>query len=189
MLSTVTLAFALLLTGGSAAAAACAGEDTPMAVQSEAALEQSILCLINERRAAAGVGAVVPSGKLRAAAMGHSNDMVRSGYFAHTTPSGITFIDRILQTGYTKGARTWQVGENLVWGSGLLSSPSRLVTSWMQSPPHRENLLRGRFREIGLAAVRGTPVKAADLGGVTVTTEYGFRGGKTAKKRTKRSRR
>jgi len=40
-----------------------------------------------------------------------------------------------------QGARTWTVGENLVWGNGPLSTPQGLGHGWMNSPPHRENLL------------------------------------------------
>ena len=88
--------------------------------------------------------------------------MVSQGYFEHTSPAGVTFIDRIAATGYTQGARSWVVGENLVWGTGPLSTPaSHWSPSWMNSPPHRENLLRARFREIGIAAVAGTPVTSS----------------------------
>jgi uncharacterized protein YkwD len=55
-----------------------------------------------------------------------------------------------------RGTRSWEVGENLVWGTGPLSTPHSLVASWMNSPPHRENLLKPTFREIGIAAVAGT---------------------------------
>ena len=55
----------------------------------------------------------------------------------------------------------------------------------MESPPHRANLLRGRFREIGLwrgpAAPRTTP---ATRSGITVSSEYGYRD--TKKKRTRK---
>jgi Cysteine-rich secretory protein family len=95
-------------------------------------------------------------------------------------------MDRIEQTGYMQGAKTWTVGENLVWGTGPLSTPQALVTAWMNSPPHRENLLRPTFREIGVAAVAGTPVSSADLTGVTVSSEYGARSfGSKAKTRKK----
>jgi hypothetical protein len=73
------------------------------------------------------------------------------------------------------GARSWTVGENLVWGNGPLSTPQALVTAWMNSPPHRENLLRPAFRELGVAALVGTPVSNSDLTGVTVSSEYGYR--------------
>jgi uncharacterized protein YkwD len=148
-------------------------------------MEASIACLINEERAAYGVPPVQPNGALRQAAASHSTEMVSEGYFEHTSPAGVTFIDRIEATGYTRGARFWEVGENLVWGSGPLSTPQSLVTSWMNSPPHRENLLRARFDEIGVAAVVGTPLSASDRTGVTVSSEYGYRSyGK--KKRHKR---
>jgi hypothetical protein len=107
--------------------------------------------------------------------------MVANGYFEHTSPSGITFIDRIAGTGYTH-ARSWVVGENLVWGVGTYSSPQAMVTAWMNSPPHRENLLKPVFREIGVAAVRGTPETISNPLGITVSSEYGFRAGKKAKK-------
>jgi hypothetical protein len=74
-----------------------------------------------------------------------------------------------------RNTRLWVVGENLVWGTGPLSTPDALVTAWMNSPPHRENLLRARFDEIGIAAVVGTPESENDTTGVTVSSEYGYR--------------
>ena len=184
---TIVTACALAQAPG-AAASSCTGAETDAAGQATAALEQSVLCLINERRAAAGVGAVRANPQLALAAARHSNDMVQNGFFGHTSPAGSTFIDRIMATGYTRGARSWLVGENLVWGSGGLSTPASMVEAWMESPPHRANLLRGRFREIGLSGARGTPDDAGDPEGITVSSEYGYRD--TKKKRTrKRGRR
>ena len=74
-----------------------------------------------------------------------------------------------------RGARSWLVGENLVWGTGRLSTPASMVAAWMDSPPHRANLLRSRFREIGLSGVLGTPNEAADGDGITVSSEFGTR--------------
>jgi uncharacterized protein YkwD len=153
-------------------------------------MESSIACLINEERAAHGVQPVQPNAELRQAALAHSTEMVSQGYFAHTSPTGVTFIDRIVDTGYTQGARSWEIGENLAWGTGPLSTAQSLVTSWMNSPPHRENLLRARFREIGIAAVVGTPRSVRDITGVTVSSEYGDRSFAKAKgKRKKRGKR
>ena len=136
----------------------------------------SVLCLINERRAAAGVGARPDERPAAPAAARHSNEMVQNGFFGHTSPAGSTFIDRIRPAGYTAGrAARGCVGENLVWGSGGLSTPASMVEAWMDSPPHRANLLRGRFREIGLSGARGTPDDAGDPNGITVSTEYGYR--------------
>jgi uncharacterized protein YkwD len=112
---------------------------------------------------------------LRQAALSHSSEMISQSYFEHTSPAGVTFMDRIESTGYMRGAKSWTVGENLVWGNGPLSTPQALVTAWMNSPPHRENLLRPAFRELGVAALVGTPVSNSDLTGVTVSSEYGYR--------------
>jgi uncharacterized protein YkwD len=174
-------AAALLVSGSAlvfpipAASSSCAGVEAEAQVLSPTQLESRITCLINEERAKAGLRSVRSSGGLQQAALSHSQDMVRRGYFGHTSPSGKTFVDRITAAGYTRGARRWLLGENLVWGRGPGSTPQAMVDDWMGSPPHRANLLRARFREIGVAAVRGTPVDSSDLNGVTVSSEYGFR--------------
>jgi uncharacterized protein YkwD len=159
----------------SASAADCGPTDTQVTGLNEAQMESSIDCLINVQRTSAGLQPVSLNGDLHQAALSHSNEMINQGYFEHTSPAGLTFMDRIEATGYINGARTWVVGENLVWGTGPLSTPQALVTAWMNSPPHRENLLRPSFREIGIAAVPGTPVSRTDLTGVTVSSEYGYR--------------
>jgi uncharacterized protein YkwD len=167
-----------LIAAAPAAASSCVGADIEAAGLAQTELESAVVCLINEQRANAGVRPVRTHGSLRQAAAGHSNEMVQDGYFEHTSPSGRTFIDRISNTGYTRGTRRWLVGENLVWGSGSQSTPQSMVEAWMGSPAHRANLLRGRFREVGVAAARGTPFDAAESNGVTISSEYGFRTGK-----------
>ena len=172
---------AALVPAGSATASHCPGAELFAAAQSVEQIESSLHCLINERRAEAGLAAVRPEGRLRAAALGHSQDMAARSYFAHDSLNGNSFIDRIVATGYTRRASNWLVGENLVWGTESLSTPESMVQAWMDSPAHRENLLRSRFRDLGIAAVRGTPYDATDPDGITVSSEYGVRKG--AKKR------
>jgi uncharacterized protein YkwD len=167
-----------LIAAAPAAASSCVGADIEAVGLAQTELETAVVCLINEERANAGVRPVRTHGSLRQAAAGHSNEMVQDGYFEHTSPSGRSFIDRISNTGYTRGARRWLVGENLVWGSGSQSTPQSMVEAWMGSPAHRANLLRGRFREVGVAAARGTPFDASESNGVTISSEYGFRTGK-----------
>jgi uncharacterized protein YkwD len=177
-----------------AAAADCSNQDIHAIDQSEGQIEDSLQCLINEQRAEAGLPTVRPEGRLRSAAQRHSNDMVSSSYFAHDAPAGDTFIDRISATGYMRGSSSWLVGENLVWGTSSLSTPASMVEAWMNSPDHRANILRPRFREIGISAVRGTPYDATDDDGITVSSEYGVRkvhkggkGARSARKAKKRS--
>jgi uncharacterized protein YkwD len=174
-----------LIAASSASATSCPNTEVEVSGMGQNQMESSITCLINEERTSRGLGAVQPNGDLRDAALSHSNEMVAQQYFEHTSPQGVTFIDRIESTGYMRGARSWIVGENLVWGTGPLSTPQSLVTAWMNSPPHRENLLKPQFREIGVAAVDGTP--EGDLGdpGVTVSSEYGTRAGVAKKHKSK----
>jgi uncharacterized protein YkwD len=179
----------LLLAGAASAHAYCPGEDLPASAQSDVAIEKSLLCVINERRAQSGAPPVAHNAKLATAAQRHAGDMVSRGYFSHTAPGGTDFIDRIAGTGYTQGVRYWLVGENLAWGSGSLSTPSQLVQAWMDSPSHRQNLLRDRYREVGLGAVSGTPSDAKDADGVTVVSEYGYRTGKHARRAVARKAR
>jgi uncharacterized protein YkwD len=179
----------MLVTGSPASASSCPNTNVQVTELSQSAMEGSIACLINEERGAYGVSPVQPNADLRQAALSHSTEMVSQGYFEHTSPAGVTFVDRIMATGYTQGARFWEVGENLVWGSGTLSTPQSLVTSWMNSPPHRENLLRARFRELGIAAVVGTPRSSSDTTGVTVSSEYGYRSYAKANKKKRRHKR
>ena len=179
-----------LVSSAQASAADCGPVDTQVTGLNEVQMESSISCLINDERASYGLQPVTPNSDLRQAALSHSNDMIDHSYFEHTSPSGLTFIDRIEATGYMRSARSWVVGENLVWGTGPLSTPQALVTAWMNSPPHRENLLRPSFREIGVAALAGTPVSGSDLTGVTVSSEYGYRtfAGKSSKSKKKKGR-
>jgi uncharacterized protein YkwD len=93
--------------------------------------------------------------------------MVRGHYFAHGN-----YLSRILRTGYTAGALSWTVGENLAWGAGTRSSPARIVNAWMHSAPHRANILTGRFRHIGIGIAKGTPRGGS---GGTYTTDFGAR--------------
>jgi uncharacterized protein YkwD len=184
-----------LVSAGTASATSCPNTEVQTDGLTSDQMESSIGCLINEERNSYGLHDVQNNGDLAQAALSHSREMVAEGYFEHTSPEGVTFIDRIQGTGYMRPARAWIVGENLVWGTGPLSTPQSLVTAWMNSPPHRENLLNPRFREIGIAAVDGTPEGNFDEPGVTVSSEYGFRtfaksrGAKARKARSRKHRR
>jgi uncharacterized protein YkwD len=171
----MALATAAFLGIAPASAAACADETTHAAELSEYQLESSITCLINERRTETGRPQVRNNFRLRHAAVNHSQAMVSGGFFSHSSPNGNSFVDRIESAGYMRGARLWLVGENLVWGTGELSTPANLVKAWMESPAHRANLLRGRFKELGVGVQRGTPFNGSASDGITVSSEYGFR--------------
>ena len=96
--------------------------------------------------------------------------MAKHNYFDHGN-----FIGRIRHTNYLTGISTWAVGENIAWGSGSYSTPGSIVNQWMHSPPHRQNILNRRFREIGIGIAQGTP-ESGYPDGATYTTDFGARG-------------
>jgi len=123
-------------------------EDTPMPalVHQYDPYETTLLVLINIERENAGLEPFVLSRKLSMSASKHSADMAANNYFSHTNLAGVSFSERIMQTGFTFSA----AGENLYAGNGPYNSPENAVTSWMNSPSHRANILNPNFTHIGL---------------------------------------
>lgn len=166
------MAAAATLTAPVAAAAGCAGADSAPSSSNLETVSAATLCLINARRAEAGLPGLVGEGRLAEAALRHSRDMVERSYFSHDAPDGSSVADRVRATGYLDGARGWTVGENLAWGTGSFATPNSIVQGWMESPGHRANMLSDGFREIGLGLVLGNP-RQADGRGATYTTVFG----------------
>ena len=100
--------------------------------------------------------------------------MVKRGYFSHVEPGGLSPLDRVRRAGYLRGARTFACGENIGFGQGTTSSPRSMMHAWMNSTPHRANILTGSFRDVGLGGVPGIP-GGARARGTTYTTVFGFR--------------
>ena len=152
-------------------------------------MESSITCLINDERASTACSRWHRTATSARRRSSHSDEMVDQSYFEHTSPAGVTFMDRIEATGYMHGARTWTVGENLVWGTGPLSTPQALVDGLDEQPaaprePAAPQLPRDRDR-----SGDGTPVSSSDLTGVTVSSEYGYRTFASRRRRSTRARR
>lgn len=154
------------------AAERCPGADLVPAPGDVARLRAAILCLHNEIRASHGLGRLGENARLRRAAAGHSADMVASGYFEHTTPGGLTMVDRIRRSGYLRPDRGWMVGENLEWGTASLATPRGAMEAWMNSPEHRANILEGGYEEAGVGVTLGTPEDGAEPG-ATYTVDFG----------------
>lgn len=172
----VVVAVSVAVLPAAASAHSCPGADQLPSVQGAAHARAATLCLLNERREARGLRALHQNWRLARAALRHSRDMVHHVYFAHDSRSGRRFDARIRATGYLSGARAWTVGENLAWGSQQLATPRMIVAAWMASPPHRRNILDGRFTDIGVAIVGGAPVRGRPDVAATYTTDFGHRG-------------
>jgi Cysteine-rich secretory protein family len=137
---------------GVGAGSSCAQVEQVPAASNDAAVQSAVLCLIN------GVQAT---------------DMVNRGYFSHQSPDGRNSTARIRAAGYMRSGGRWTVGENLAWGAGELSSARGLVNAWMNSPPHRANIVKPAYREIGIAIAMGTPKEGREAPGATVATTFG----------------
>lgn len=107
-----------------------------------------LFSMTNQRRSAAGVGQVQLDGKLSAAAAAKAADMFANQYWAHTSPSGRDPWSFITAAGYSY----LFAGENLARDFG---DSGGVVSAWMNSPTHRDNLLNSRYRDVGFAVVNG----------------------------------
>lgn len=133
-----------------------AGVDTNCGLNSPAGIQAEILQRVNAFRAAGavcGTTTFAPAAplswntKLLQAATGHSNDMATNNYFSHTSLDGRTFAQRILNAGYSYSA----AGENIAAGQ---TSVQAVMTAWINSPGHCQNMMNATFRDIAVACVR-----------------------------------
>jgi uncharacterized protein YkwD len=130
------------------------------------------LCLLNRERAEHDLPPLQRRAQLDVASQRHSEDMIARRFFEHDTPDGVDPQQRMLVVGYpSNNAFT---GENIAWATGPSASPSEIVSLWMHSPPHRENILRREFSEIGMGLAPGAPAEPrSDDPPWTYTTDFG----------------
>lgn len=159
---------------GTASAADCPGANADPTQASSKEIVRATACLLNNERAERGLHKVRLNPRLSDAARTHSSDMVSKHYFDHVSRAGKDVVDRVNKTGYLSGAQSWVVGENLAWGSGERGTPRQIMSAWMHSPGHRQNILTSRFREIGIGVVTGVPIKRGP-DGATYTNTFGAR--------------
>jgi uncharacterized protein YkwD len=131
-----------------AVASSCA-DATSAAGDTHAQLE-AMYCGVNIVRRAYRLGVVRGNTPLNRSSVLKANAVRRCG-FTHT-PCGMSFTSTFRRAGYLP-ARAF--GENLAWGQADLGSPLHTLQMWLNSPPHRANLLSGRWRDLGIAVQRG----------------------------------
>jgi uncharacterized protein YkwD len=153
----------------------CAGDQTVAAGPGLGAEEQTMACLINYARGKRGLRSLRSSPSLVAAAQLRLAASIRCNTLSHSA-CGEPFEAVFRRTGYLTGAVHYALGENLGWGQGNLGSPRALMEAWLGSPPHRANLLRPLYRELGVAVVasdnflgyQGVQLWATEFGSRTV---------------------
>jgi uncharacterized protein YkwD len=123
---------------------------------------RSIVELTNHQRAENQAPPLEASEPLMTAARFHSREMAAANNMAHSLQGSAlpTLTDRADAVRYT-----WSgLGENIAYNQADASS---VVASWMNSPPHRRNMLDPSFTDIGVGLAwnaRGEPYYTMMLG-------------------------
>jgi uncharacterized protein YkwD len=105
----------------------------------------ALIAAHNRERAERKLPPLVPEARLTEAARLHAVDMASHRIMTHDGTDGSTPADRVKRQKYTY----LTTGENVARGQ---RSVDDVMTGWMNSPHHRENIL-GDFKEIGVARV------------------------------------
>lgn len=135
-----------------ASAATASSADTSCGLNAPAGIQAEILQRVNAFRAAGAVcgpaaGALNWNTTLLQAAREHAADMAGNNYFSHTGRDGRTPAERVLAAGYSYG----RMGENIAAGQPSVES---VMTAWIASPSHCQNMMTPDFRDIAVACVR-----------------------------------
>jgi uncharacterized protein YkwD len=153
-----------------AQAATCLGAGIPPTAATRLQAKNALRCLINGYRASKGLSRLAANSKLTRAAKLHSDDMLRQGYFAHESPTGVDLVDRLRRARYRPAA----AGENIAAGTDALATPLAVFLGWIDSPAHNENMLGPHFKEAGIGVALGFPGSGPG-DGATYTMTFGRR--------------
>lgn len=134
---------------------------------SSLAIEAQIHERVNEIRRNRSLQPINFSRSLSTHARAHSEDMYDRDYFSHKNPDGETAADRI-PNAFQHCA---MVGENLHYRTWRTANATTIanaaVEGWMNSPGHRENILRDTWTVQGIGVYIGT----TDWGIVVYSTQ------------------
>lgn len=116
---------------------------------SSAITPKNIVDLTNAVRRSLRVPELKENAALARAALAKGQDMLAKGYFAHTSPQGVTPWSWIRNAGY----KYRSAGENL---AVHYTSAEGVEDAWLASPSHRANIVSTKYTEIGVGVVQGT---------------------------------
>lgn len=130
------------------AATSCPGADGAPLVIGAQRTAAALACLVNHERQAAGLGPITVEAHAAQAANGHAADMAARSFFDHTNPDGVTFDQRVTNTGLNWAA----VGENIARGQ---DTAREVMTAWLASDKHCHNLMNPTYTAAGYGVVTG----------------------------------
>lgn len=133
----------------------------PVKPKSVGLAENEIESIVNNSREENGLKRLSSNQKLRNSACAKAQHMFDNQYWAHNAPDGTTPWSFIEKAGYSYQ----EVGENIARG---YATASAMVTGWLGSPTHRDNVLNSRFVDQGICS------KSGELLGdsVTITVQH-----------------
>ena len=108
--------------------------------------EKEVVRLVNEERAGYGLQALTEDWELSRVARYKSQDMKDNKYFSHTSPTYGSPFEMMKNFGLSYR----YAGENIAMGQ---RTPKEVVNAWMNSKGHRENILNGSYKKIGVGYV------------------------------------
>ena len=115
-----------------------------------ALLESRLVLAVNDFRREQHLIALERRDELDAVARAHSEDMARRGFFAHASPEGDTWVERLAHAHVTGFS---MAGENV--GQTSRNDPNReILEGWKNSPAHRENLMSRPMNATGVGIAR-----------------------------------
>ena len=115
---------------------------------------ESVLKAMNVERAHQGLRPLRADPRLAAAAGDRMRDMEEQGYWAHVAPDGRPPFLWLKVRRYDFRF----AGENLATGFETLEL---LVSGWMESHGHRENILSPDYEDCGIAIIDGATTRRA----------------------------
>ncbi|NIO03852.1 MAG: CAP domain-containing protein [Proteobacteria bacterium] len=157
----LTLAIALLGCSAPKRGPVVVNENTFLQCESSRAVESKMVALINHARSSTprcgqkrflAVKPVRWNPDLARVALNHSMDMANHDFLSHKGSNGSSVEKRVREAGYA-----WRsVGENI---SGGRETSEQVVSAWLNSVDHCDNIMNPSFTEIGVACFRNSSSK------------------------------
>ena len=110
--------------------------------------KEKVIELTNIERGKLGLSPLTENEALSQAALLKAQNMFQENYWAHFAPSGKSPWDFILGSGYKFSF----AGENLAKN---FSDNQGVMSAWMASLSHKENIVNSKYKDIGVAVLSG----------------------------------
>jgi len=115
-----------------------------------------VINLTNKERNQNDLGNLTNNPQLDQIALSRARDIIEKQYFSHTSPDGTPFYKWIDDSGYNY----IYAGENLAIN---FTEVEKMITAWMESPTHKDNILSTNYTEIGIGIATGSYEKKTTI--------------------------